>query len=303
MCDATTKITVRSQTNHGEHHQVIDILTAGIGSLLAILLASTAYAVTEYIKQLRKAQKEYEKAKDSVEDIVLSFNRELRREADKIENISYRVDVASSKAEVGTKKAELVEKRVEPIENGINEMTNQVTNIKSMIDTISSNNEKTLGIISSLDLKTKLDDLKTSKERIVEINTKIQNVELSHEEVKTKIAELEEKIQKLLAVPEGGIEEVTSTSVLPVMPLRRDKAMASLTETEISVLEFLAAEGPKTAPEIKEKVHLSREHTARLMKKLYEEGYLERETGKLPFKYSVKKEMENLLKKQVTPSV
>ena len=54
--------------------------------------------------------------------------------------------------------------------------------------------------------------------------------------------------------------------------------------------------------EIKEKVQLSREHTARLMKRLYEEGYLERETAKLPFKYSVKKEMEKLLKKPEPPA-
>jgi DNA-binding Lrp family transcriptional regulator len=60
---------------------------------------------------------------------------------------------------------------------------------------------------------------------------------------------------------------------------------------------MLTAEGPKTAPQIKDRVKLSREHTARLMKRLYEEGYLERETGKIPFKYSVKKEMEKLLKK------
>lgn len=37
------------------------------------------------------------------------------------------------------------------------------------------------------------------------------------------------------------------------------------------------------------------------MKKLYEEGYVERETEKLPFKYSVKKEMEKLMKKPETP--
>jgi DNA-binding Lrp family transcriptional regulator len=60
---------------------------------------------------------------------------------------------------------------------------------------------------------------------------------------------------------------------------------------------MLASEGAKTAPEIKERVRLSREHTARLMKKLYEEGYLERETTKIPFKYSAKKEMEKLLRK------
>ncbi len=282
---------------------MIDILTMGIGICLTVLLAFTVYAVTEYVKQLRKAQKEYEKAKDSVEDIVLSFNRELKREADKFENVAYRVEEVSSKVDVGMKRAALIENRFDPIENEINEMTYQVTKINTMIDTISSNNEKTLEIISNLDFNTKLEDVKTSKERILEVDTKVHNVELSQEEVKTKIASLEEKIQKLSTTPEVGTEEVLSSSTFPVMPLRRDKAMASLTETEISVLEFLAAEGPKTAPEIKEKVHLSREHTARLMKKLYEEGYLERETGKLPFKYSVKKEMENLLKKQVTPSV
>ena len=82
-----------------------------------------------------------------------------------------------------------------------------------------------------------------------------------------------------------------------VIPIKRDKAMAALTETEIAVLEMLSSEGPKTGPEIKDKVHLSREHTARLMKKLYEEGYLEREVGKIPFSYSIKKEMEKFLKK------
>jgi DNA-binding MarR family transcriptional regulator len=71
-----------------------------------------------------------------------------------------------------------------------------------------------------------------------------------------------------------------------------------LTETEIAALEFLASEGSKTAPEIKWKIRLSREHTARLMKKLYESGYLERDTNKIPFKYSIKKEMQDLLRKK-----
>ena len=88
----------------------------------------------------------------------------------------------------------------------------------------------------------------------------------------------------------------------PVIPIKRDKAMAALTDTEIAVLEMLSTEGSKTAPEIKERVQLSREHTARLMKKLYEEGYLERETGKIPFKYNVKKEMEKFLKKPESPA-
>ena len=79
--------------------------------------------------------------------------------------------------------------------------------------------------------------------------------------------------------------------------------MAALTDTEIAVLEMLIKDGPKTAPEIKEKINLSREHTGRLMKKLYEEGYLERGSGKIPFRYSIKKEMEILLQKSESPTM
>ena len=53
--------------------------------ILGILLAATVAASVEYYRQIRKAQKEYEKARDFVEDIVLSFNRELKREADRLE--------------------------------------------------------------------------------------------------------------------------------------------------------------------------------------------------------------------------
>jgi uncharacterized membrane protein len=133
------------------------------------------------------------------------------------------------------------------------------------------------------------------------VGDKLQSLESVQEALKNKLASIEEEIHKLSVAPEINVE--MPAQVMPVMPIRRDKALAALTETEVAVLEFLSSEGPKTAPEIKEKVGLSREHTARLMKKLYEEGYVERETGKLPFKYRVKVEMEKLLKKpEPTPT-
>ncbi len=124
---------------------------------------------------------------------------------------------------------------------------------------------------------------------LTETGNKILALAQEQETLKVKIVYLQEQIEKLSVLPEVRPE--------PVIPIRRDKAMAALTDTEISVLEMLAAEGAKTAPEIKERVQLSREHTARLMKKLYEEGYLERETGKIPFRYNVKSEMEKFLSK------
>ena len=53
-------------------------------TLIGVLLTTTIVASFEYYRHVRKAQKEYEKARDAVEDIVLSFNRELKREADRV---------------------------------------------------------------------------------------------------------------------------------------------------------------------------------------------------------------------------
>jgi predicted transcriptional regulator len=58
------------------------------------------------------------------------------------------------------------------------------------------------------------------------------------------------------------------------------------TPTELQVLTLLADEGPKSAPEIGRFVGRSREHTARLMKKLFDEGYVRRDQTRIPFRYS-----------------
>jgi len=237
---------------------VIEVLL----TLIGVLLAATAGAAIEYYRQIRKAQKEYEKAREAVEDIVLSFNRELKREADRLELVAYKVEGNAAKADTSLKRVDNIEKKIAPIE--------------SKLRAISENDASILS-------------------KIAEVDTKTHNIEAAHQTLKTKITEVEEQVQKLSAVPEIKIE--------PVIPIRRDKAMAALTDTEVTVLEMLSAEGSKTAPEIKDRIRLSREHTARLMKKLYEKGYLERETGKIPFRYSVKKEMKKFLKKAESEQV
>jgi hypothetical protein len=280
---------------------LVDILVVVAGAVLAVLLAATSYAAMEYFKQLRKAQKEYEKARDMVEDIVLSFNRELKREAERIENVTYRTEGVAAQAEAGLRNAVNLDERVTPLERKVDKLVIEVGTITSLIGSVTESNVKMLEKISSVDpfvIETKLHSLEeASQQKLSTVDTKVHEVEAVQEALKLKLTGLEEQVQKL-SVPSPETHTDTSfTMPMPVIPIKRDKAMASLTETEVAVLEFLASEGPKTAPEIKEKVLLSREHTARLMKKLYEEGYLERETGKLPFRYSVKKEMEKLLKK------
>jgi DNA-binding MarR family transcriptional regulator len=132
-------------------------------------------------------------------------------------------------------------------------------------------------------------DKESISSRLVVVDERVTASVTSLEEAIQRIVSLEEKARELRLTPETNLEGV--------IPLKRERAMAQLTDTEVAVLELLVSEGAKTSPEIKERIKLSREHTARLMKKLYEGGYLERETAKTPFRYSVKKEMEKLLKK------
>jgi predicted transcriptional regulator len=224
--------------------------------LAGVLLAVTVGAAIKYYKQLRRVQREYEKAEQVVEDIVLSFNRQIRHEANKLELVAYKVEAVSSKSDKALRKAEEVDKKLLPLE--------------SKIGAALGDREKLLM-------------------RLDEVDKKVRDTVVSQEALTAKISTMEEKAQQFSMFPEAKIEAV--------IPIKREKVLAPLTETELSVLEMLSLEGPKTAPEIKEKIKLSREHTARLMKKLYESGYLERETSKIPFKYSVKKEMEKLLRK------
>lgn len=224
--------------------------------LLSVLLGTTIVAAVEYYRQLRNAQEEYEKARGAVEDIVLSFNRQFKHEAEKLEALGYKIEASASKAGSALRKGEELDGMMRALESRIAADSEDRTNITT---------------------------------RLADLERKNVDFVASQEAVALKITSLEEQANQFKLAPETHLEGV--------IPLKREKAMAQLTDTEVAVLELLVSEGAKTAPEIKDRVKLSREHTARLMKKLYEGGYLERETAKIPFKYSVKKEMEKLLKK------
>ncbi len=248
MCDS----------DHEYHNGVTGVkqLLEWVLALAAILVTATFLAMFEYSKQLRRAKTEYERSRSLVEDIVLSYNREIRRTTERIEIAGYKIEGNAGKIETVLKRVEEVEMRIAPLESSAGEKANQDQDVSIVLGDISA---------------------------------RVRTFEATHETLKKQVVTLAGQLEKMSAMPEIKIEQV--------IPIRRDKALATLTETEMAVLEMLSTEGPKTAPEIKERVKLSREHTARVMKKLYEEGYVERETGKIPFRYSITREMEQLLKK------
>jgi chaperonin cofactor prefoldin len=217
---------------------------------------------------------------------VLSFDRELKRESEKFDTMVSKVEGSYNTADVSYRKAESLENKIGPIEEQLGSLNQSVESMSQAItEKLAENTQNNTTVLSGL----------------TGLEAKLKDIETTQEALRTKIATFEEQIQKLATTPPPQ-PQVQTEVVLPPIPIKRDKALAALTETEIAVLEMLSKEGPKTAPEIKERVHLSREHTARLMKKLYEDGYLEREAGRIPFRYSIKKEMEALLQKVEGPA-
>ena len=83
---------------------------------------ATIIVAFEYYKQIRRAQKEYEKARDFIEDIVLSFNRDLKRETKRFESMSSKVEESYVKSNAISNKTENFEKRINPIEEQINNL-------------------------------------------------------------------------------------------------------------------------------------------------------------------------------------
>jgi hypothetical protein len=128
-----------------------------------------------------------------------------------------------------------------------------------------------------------------SSEKLDEMRSEVENMKAAQEKAMQKIVEIEKRKEEVY-VPEAKIEAA--------IPIKKEEALAPLTDTELFVLETIGKEGEKTAPEIREKVGLTREHTARLMKKLYKDGYLERDTHKMPYIYRLKEEMKKILKRR-----
>jgi len=216
---------------------------------------------------------------------VLSFNRELKRESDKFDSMVSKVEGSYTTANVSFRKADSIEKKIEPIEQQLSALNQTYQSItQTFTNNLTENAQNSNTVLSGL----------------AELESKLKDIEASQEALRNKLTGFEEQIQRLSIAPTQ--QEVRGEIQVPPIFIKRDKAMAALTDTEITVLEMLSKEGAKTAPEIKERVQLSREHTARLMKKLYEQGYLEREAGKIPFRYSIKKEMEMLLQKAENPA-
>jgi DNA-binding CsgD family transcriptional regulator len=221
-------------------------MTDSFVAVYIFLFLSTACIALLYYLKVRQASKEYMKAKGALDDIVFSFNKELRAEGDKIR--------------------ELIEKKIVEALDAVDSIKPKVTDLEDRLRKM----EGSTAIVPNdqRDLRKTISD------------SSGQQSEPLREAMVTSMAA-------------GGHEPAMLTT--PPVSLRKERALAPLTDTEVQILELLARQGEKTAVQIQGEIKLTREHTARLMKKLYVSGYVERRTDRTPYTYQLKKETEGLL--------
>ncbi len=113
------------------------------------------------------------------------------------------------------------------------------------------------------------------------------------------IMTLQDEVKRLKEVQEAFQSKISITQPRKLPVATEGPSLGNdtrLTETENIILHYLLAEGPKTAKDVEERIGKTREHTARLMKKLWQQGYVERETHKIPFTYRTSDALRSLEK-------
>ena len=80
------------------------------------------------------------------------------------------------------------------------------------------------------------------------------------------------------------------------IPLQQGDVLNQLTPTEFDVLTLIDEMGEGSVPEIRERIQKTREHTARLLKKLFDKGFIDRNTSSMPYRYHLRKEVVELVK-------
>ena len=113
----------------------------------------------------------------------------------------------------------------------------------------------------------------------------------------SEVEAIKKEVQKLATAPKQRAVLVRQDIAAPI-PVQQGNILAQITETELNALKKIAELGEGTVPEIKEHLGTTREHTARTLKKLYESGFVDRSTNAMPYRYSVRKEIRDLIQQQ-----
>jgi DNA-binding MarR family transcriptional regulator len=164
-----------------------------------------------------------------------------------------------------TKEAKRLEKNIHLIEIEVKE-------VKMIANQALSND---------VDNKITLNDLEVIKV----LDDRVNNMEES-------LGQMKRELQKVANQPKTIISRKDVEAPIQV---KSESILQRITDTELEVLTMIKEMGEGTVPQIRENIGKTREHTARLLKKLYDNGFIDRNTSGMPYRYSIRKEIKDLI--------
>jgi DNA-binding MarR family transcriptional regulator len=169
--------------------------------------------------------------------------------------------------------------------------TRQVKRIQQDLVNV-ENGSSTAKIVASDALKNSSEAKQATLKGLEAVKSLQDRVELTESAVET----IKKEVQKLATAPKQQV--VVRQDISTPIPVQQGNVLGQLTETELAALRKITELGEGTVPEIKEHIGTTREHTARMLKKLYESGFVDRSTNAMPYRYSVRKEIRDLIQQQ-----
>ena len=166
-------------------------------------------------------------------------------------------------------------KQIEKIEYELENIQSQIEKNRGSLE----NNQEQIkivleSIISVLKMNQKI------SENIIRLNKRTNNLTMPRQNLSKQIHIVNEEIKE---ITENNSQQNSNFQT----------QQFNLTLTEQNIIQVLLDEGPKTAPQIQKNIGKTREHTSRLLKKLWQEGYIDRETHSIPYKYRPSNELRS----------
>ena len=177
-----------------------------------------------------------------------------------------------SKDVVGTITAGFT-RQVNKLEQSIQENRNDAVTAKvTAAEALNSSGETKEALLQGLEEVKKLQDKVHSTESAVE--------------------SFKKELQRLASTPRIPLQ---APSLEAPIPVQQASVFDRFTDTELEVLVKIVELGEGTVPEIRDHIKKTREHTARMLKRLYDTGFIDRNTSGMPYRYSVRKEIKELI--------
>jgi len=177
-----------------------------------------------------------------------------------------------SKDAVGTITAGFT-RQVTKLERSIQEAKSEAATAKvASVGALKSSGETKESVLQGLEEVKKLQDRVNTTENAVE--------------------SFKKELERLAATPRIQLQAPNLEAPIPV---QQAGVLDQLTDTELDVLVKIVELGEGTVPEIRDYIKKTREHTARMLKRLYDSGFIDRNTSGMPYRYSVRKEIKELI--------